>query len=206
LRVTEPASPIVYARVESKTAFSQIYIGAEKRRFVFDLWRHGVSLANGATPEILEMARAIDEWITTDRTTSDLASAFPFVVASEDAAAYERGEAVEFRWQKYLVSDHWLDSELTTFAAAAAAEPRLRQLFPFTSMFTFCFSRCTGFPFTKDTPTVRSRGSGVYEVFSASGQSLGRGTAAEAAALVVAALPPDCGPAVAGTADDLARA
>jgi hypothetical protein len=82
----------------------------------------------------------------------------------------------------------------------------LRRLFPYTSLNIFCFSRCTGYPFTLDTPFVRPVMENWYEVMSASGLVLGRGDAEAAAELVVANLPPGCGPAVPGTADDLGGA
>ena len=194
---------VVYARVESGPRFSQVYIGAEKRMFSFDFWNRGVYLAQGATPEILDTARSIDKWIASGCTTAELASAFRFVQVEPAAAAYERGEEVEMRWRGYLASLGETFPELTAFVTAAAAEPKLRQLFPFTSLNRFCFSRCTGYPFTRDTPHVVPLGRDQYEVISSSGESLGRGNAADAVALTVAALPPNCGPAVPGTAEQL---
>src|SRR5579859_7529975 len=57
---------VVYARVESGHRFSQIYIGAEERLFMFDLWNRGVMLADAATPDLVEAVRAIDRWVGTD--------------------------------------------------------------------------------------------------------------------------------------------
>lgn len=194
---------VVYAHVESGYRFSQIYIGAKTRMFSFDFWNRGVCLAHGATPEILDMARSIDKWIASGCSTCELASAFPFIQVQPTAVAYERGEEVEMRWRDYLASLGERFPELTAFVAAAAAEPKLRQLFPFTSLNRFCFSRCTGYPFTRDTPYVLPLGRDEYEVIGSSGETLGRGNAAAAVALAVAALPPNCGPAVPGTAEQL---
>jgi hypothetical protein len=194
---------VVYARVESGSRFSQIYVGAQTRIFTFDFWNRGACLAHAATPEILQVAQSIDKWIAARCTTAELASAFHFVRVEPRAAAYERGEEVEIRWRDYLASLGATFPELTAFVTAAAAEPKLRQLFPFTSLNRFCFSRCTGYPFTRDTPHVVPLGRDQYEVMSYSGESLGRGNAADAVALAVAALPPNCGPAVPGTAEQL---
>lgn len=191
---------IVYARVQSGDRFSQVYIGAEQRMFSFDFWVRGVMLAQAGTPDLGETARAIDTWVGSDCGTADLAGAFDFVDVQANAFAFERGEEVEDRWQSYLKSVGF--PELEAFVAAASRRPQLRQLFPFTSLNTFCFSRCTGYPFTRDTPRVRPLQEGEYEVVSPSGAVLGRGNAEEAAELVVANLP-DCGPAVPGTAVDL---
>ena len=192
---------IVYARVELGPRFSQIYIGAPTRMFTFDFWNRGVCLAQGATPEILQVARSIDKWIASGCRTGELAGAFNFVRVKPAAAAYERGVEVEMRWRQYLASLGETFPELAAFLTAAAAEPKLRQLFPFTSLNRFCFSRCTGYPFTRDTPHVVPLGRDQYEVMSYSGESLGRGDAAAAVAIAVAALPPNCGPAVPGTAE-----
>jgi Family of unknown function (DUF6193) len=194
---------VVHARIESGYRFSQIYIGAKTRMFSFDFWDRGVYLAHGATPEILEMTRSIDKWIASGSSTTELATAFRFVRVEPNATAYELGEEVEMRWRNYLASLSESFPELNAFVNAAAAEPKLRQLFPFTSMSVFCFSRCTGYPFTRDTPSVVPLGQDQYEVKSYSGKSLGRGNATEAVAIAVAALPFNCGPAVPGTAEQL---
>ncbi len=194
---------LVFAHVESGYRFSQIYVGAKMRMFCFDFWNRGVCLAHGATPEILKMARSIDKWIASCCSTGELERAFRFVQVEPTAAAYERGEEVEMRWREYLVSRGGMFPELTAFVVAAAAEPKLRQLFPFMSVNRFCFSRCTGYPFSRDTPQVIPLGHDQYEVTGSSGESLGKGNAANAVALAVAALPPNCGPAVPGTAKEL---
>jgi hypothetical protein len=52
---------VVYARVESGSRSSQVYIAAKERLFLFDFWARGVMLAQGRTPQLAEMARAIDK-------------------------------------------------------------------------------------------------------------------------------------------------
>src|SRR5258708_4271848 len=100
--------------------------------------------------------------------------------------------------------------------------PVLRRLFPFTSLVWLCFSRCTGYPFSGDCPSVCSSrwipdlaarptpeqraalgSEKPYTVADSKGRFLGEGNAAEAIELIVRHLPPNCGPAVQGTADDL---
>ena len=195
---------VAYARVESGKRFSQIYMAAQERLFMFDFWSRGVALAKGQTPDLIDMARAIDKWIGSNCTTAELANAFSFVAASSSASAYESGEIVELGWQQYLGALGEHHSKLRSFITAAAVEPKLRRLFPYTSLDNFCFSRCTGYPFTRDTPRIVPLGNDRYEVIASSGVSLGRGGPIEAVALAVAHLPPGCGPAVPGTSDDLA--
>lgn len=197
----DTALPFVYVHIALGERFSQIYIGATTRMFAFDCWSRGVCLAHGATPDMQDMANAIDNWIASCCSTGELARSFRFVQVEPTAAAYERGEEVEMRWQYYLASIRDDFPELTAFVVAAAAAPTLRQLFPFTSLNHFCFSRCTGYPFTRDTPRVVPRGHDQYVVRDSNDAMLGQGNAADAVALTVAALPRNCGPAIAGTAE-----
>jgi hypothetical protein len=88
---------------------------------------------------------------------------------------------------------------------AAMKRPELRQLFPYTSLTRLCFSRTTGFPFTRDCPVLEPLGNGKYSVYMPNSQEvIGEGTAGEAIEMVIKHLPPNCGVAVNGTADDFA--
>ncbi len=88
---------------------------------------------------------------------------------------------------------------------AAMKKPELRQLFPFTSLNALCFSRTTGYPFTHDCPSVVSHENGKYCVYApASLEIIGEGTIDEVMEIVIKHLPPNCGAAVNGTADDFA--
>ncbi len=88
---------------------------------------------------------------------------------------------------------------------AAMKRPELRQLFPFTSLNTLCFSRTTGYPFTHDCPSVASQGNGKYCVYAPSSHEvIGEGKIDEVMEIVIKHLPPNCGAAVNGTADDFA--
>jgi hypothetical protein len=196
---------VAYARVESGPRFSQVYIAAKERLFLSDFWSRGVMLAGGKTPDLAGMASAINRWVAWSCTTGELASEFTFVVVESRAAAYESGEEVEYKWQGYLetIADRY--PELAAFVQAASKRQELRQLFPYTSLNAFCFSRCTGYPFTRDTPFVGPLRGGQYQVVDPAGQVLGTGDAETAADLLVGNLPPGCGRAIAGTADDIAR-
>lgn len=87
----------------------------------------------------------------------------------------------------------------------AYAQPRLRQLFPWTGMGELHFSRCTGHRWTWDIPYIQPAAEGGYWV---SGplrtQVVGQAaTAAQAVAMVVEHLPPGCGPAFVGSPQEL---
>lgn len=195
---------VAYARVEQGPRFSQIYMAQKERLFLFDFWDKGVCMANAKSAELSTTATAIHDWITSSCRVAELKARHPFVVATPDAEQYEHGTIVEARWQEYLAHLPAQFPDLGPILQAAAARQELRQLFPFTSMTTFCLSRCTGYPFTTDTPSVTPLGHDDYEVRSGK-KKLGRGNAQIAIELVVRGLPPNCGPAVAGTAEDLAK-
>ncbi|MFJ8210596.1 DUF6193 family natural product biosynthesis protein [Streptomyces sp. NPDC096033] len=85
---------------------------------------------------------------------------------------------------------------------AAYAEPRLRALFPFPSHGALSFHRNTQFPWSNDLPFIVGDAEGciVYAPRGASERVLGDSlTPQEAATLVVAHLPDDCGPAFEGS-------
>ncbi|MEW2138091.1 DUF6193 family natural product biosynthesis protein [Streptomyces sp. NPDC005409] len=82
---------------------------------------------------------------------------------------------------------------------AAFAEPRLRQLFPFPSHGCLTFHRNTAFPWSNDLPFIASCEKSYLVYAAACADLLGEvATPQEAAALVVAHLPSDCGAAVEG--------
>lgn len=86
---------------------------------------------------------------------------------------------------------------------AAMKRPELRQLFPYTSLTQLCFSRTTGYPFTNDCPVIVPQGDGRYFVCMPNSQEfIGEGTVDEVIEMAVRHLPPNCGPAINGTADD----
>lgn len=84
---------------------------------------------------------------------------------------------------------------------AAYAEPRLRALFPFPSHGALTFHRNTEFPWSNDLPFIvgDAQECVVYAPLHASESVLGESlTPQEAATLVVAHLPDDCGPTFEG--------
>jgi hypothetical protein len=89
---------------------------------------------------------------------------------------------------------------------AAYAEPRLRELFPWTGMGELHFSRCTETPWTWDIPYICPGMGGTYWVLGPSRNDAGIGqvaTAGEAVAMVVERLPAGCGKAFLGTPEEL---
>ncbi|MCS0606117.1 DUF6193 family natural product biosynthesis protein [Streptomyces sp. LP11] len=109
---------------------------------------------------------------------------------------------VEAGWQQ-VRADGRVRPELLDLAYAA---PRLRRLFPWTGMGELHFSRCTGWPGTWDIPYIQPAAEGRYWVSGPSrNETVGpAATAEQAVAMVLERLPAGCGPAFAGTREELA--
>ncbi|MEV4251545.1 DUF6193 family natural product biosynthesis protein [Spirillospora sp. NPDC049652] len=108
---------------------------------------------------------------------------------------------VEAAWQA-VRDDGRVRTELID---AAYAEPRLRELFPWTGMSELHFSRCTGWRWTWDIPYIQPARDGYWVSGPLRSQTVGpAASAAQAVAMVVERLPANCGPAFLGTSEELA--
>jgi hypothetical protein len=205
--------PFDWEVVEQKRRFSQIRMAKHQRLFLLDFWDHGVCLAHGSTPSLSTVAEVIHYWLAEAVSTGELRSQFPFVVVKYAAESHEEGAdaEVERQWQAVYdrVKSVAFMAALAPLVEKAMGVPVLRQLFPFTSLNRLCFSRCTGYPYSGDCPSVwptRWREPPgppeSYTVGDPKGNVLGQGDASEAVELIVRHLPPNCGPAIQGTADD----
>ncbi|MEU2744581.1 DUF6193 family natural product biosynthesis protein [Streptomyces sp. NPDC007095] len=93
--------------------------------------------------------------------------------------------------------------EFAELVEAAHAEPRLRQLYVFSSHWTLGFSSCTGFPFRVEVAIAPSHNGSLFRVMKhphagAIGETA---TAEEAVALAVSHLPAGLGQTAEGTAE-----
>ncbi|MFD8692994.1 DUF6193 family natural product biosynthesis protein [Streptomyces sp. NPDC059651] len=184
-----------------------VHIGAESRWFGVSGWSCGVELITGATPDLADVVRAGAAW-GQGRSLRQLRTELSFLRSSKRAEAHERGPAavVELQWRtmRKQAAD---EPEFTGFGElveAAHAEPRLRQLYVFSSHWTLGFSSCTGYPFRDEVAIVPSHDGSPFRVkrHPLSDDVLDEApTAEEAVALAVRHLPTDLGPAVAGTAE-----
>lgn len=228
LRVVEDEQldklPFTFALIENEQKFSQVHIAAEQKLYLPDFWRDGVCLANGSTDNLSKLAAAIDYWLTQNVSTKEFAEKFNFVTASEKSRAFDENNEVEYMWNCLLKDNDSLGLE--EFIKLAAENNKLNKLFPFTSLYTLCFSKCTGYPFdTTDLPNVtpieyihfslqkntaeyakiRNNStlskSKIYVVTNNKTQYVGEGNATEALKLVCDNLPKDIGPAIKGIAD-----
>lgn len=202
----EPPQPfsVTYARIKRGSRFSQIYVAAKERLFLMDFWRRGVCMANGKSPDLSQVASALDFWISRSETTlSELEQKFPWTQRDKTATAFEEGREVDQQWELIGQRASSLHPDLPKLVARAAQEPRLRQLFPFTSLASLNFSRCTGYPFdTEGLPFIWPAGAAQFRVHLRPDTKLGCGDADFAIRLAVQNLPAFLGPAGPGTAED----
>jgi hypothetical protein len=193
--------PVTYARVEKEKKFSQIYLAADEKLYLPDFWRDGVCLAHGQADNLTELAKALDFWLCEDVTTKKLSEVFRFILPNDKAMAFDEGREIEYAWEAIHMDSSRID--LQAFVTLAIKDEILNKLFPFTSLNRLCFSRCTGYPYTSDTPIVIPVGDQKYEVRAPDNYSLGSGTAVEALRIIREQLPLNIKPAIKGTAEDI---
>lgn len=195
--------PFTYARIENKNRFSQIYLAADKKLYLPDFWRNGVCLAHGETDNMAQLAEILNCWLCSDINTRALQEKFQCVVATEKATAFDENREVEYTWNVLLHDNSRAD--IRSFVELAIEDKILSTLFPFTSLTTLCFSRCTGYPYTYDTPIVIPISTDIYEVRLSNNYLVGTGSAMAALHMVKQHLSPDLKPAMSGTAKDVEK-
>lgn len=132
-------------------------------------------------------------------------------------APHNRGmtDIVDSAWQEILTTygepsrpvESPLLKPFAELVRVARAEPLLRQLFPWTGMWELHLSRCTEIRHTWDIPYIGTLRGGRYYVEGPSRSSprIAETDSAQAAvAMVIDRMPPGCGPAFLGNAEELA--
>ncbi|MGR7001196.1 DUF6193 family natural product biosynthesis protein [Yinghuangia aomiensis] len=136
----------------------------------------------------------------------------PRPVLPDMAAARAEGPAavVEAQWETLSLRWGWSERHstgagrgLVNLIAAARAEPRLAQLYPFTSHYMLRLSACMPFPYRIVAPQVEPMRDGRFRVYAPRSAALigTTDTVEEAVSLVLQHLPADVGPAQDRTAD-----
>lgn len=207
---TEVNGFMPYAKIEKDSRFSQISLAGGERLFLFDFWSEGVVFGSGSSSELSDVARAIHTWIAEKPTIEKMSSLFAFFSPTERGKAHEAGVIVEHQWQTLLFGWRYQEKDFsapdrvpTPLIEAAMKRPVLRQLYPYTSLISLCFSRTTGYPFTHDCPRIEPQGNDKYFVYApGTFDILGEGSVENALDILINHLPPNYGPAVSGTADD----
>ena len=181
-----------------------------ERAFCAAFWHQGVQYGRGSVDDLSEVGRAIFSFHHDFPSIQEMGTRFSWFGTDWRALAHEKGPS-------FFVDDAWRclenrisggdagSSEWRVLALVREAKrrPELRQLFPFRSLYRLCFSRTTGYPYTNDCPLIHSIGGEQFRVVSADkSRILGEGPLVLAVDVAVANLPPNCGPAVHGTAEN----
>ena len=173
------------------------YLGpGDTRSFRVECWAGQVWAAGGQTPELPEAAGVAHSWLQAPRIRG-LMARWPFLGTCELAEAHERGEAIPVLWRRLRACAAG-DPQLRDLVEAAHEQPRLRALWPGTSMWRLTFSRQAAPGTSADLPRVMQLEDGRYQVRFDGGRLEEADTVAQAIALVVGALPDDAVPDPAG--------
>lgn len=196
---------LVCASVLVPRGVLSVNIGAIERWFIISIWSRGVQMTMGKTKGLDAVVTAAGAW-TSGASLTDLHARCPFLEISDLALAHEQGPAAAVTENWHQLRTRWsADPRFRRTAdviEAAYAEPTLRQLFPYTSHASLCFSACTGFPYSEGIPRIDLGEHGYVVRAWLFGDVLGEAdTPQDAVAVVLAHLPSDLGPAVEGTAD-----
>ncbi|MGW6414136.1 DUF6193 family natural product biosynthesis protein [Streptomyces sp. NPDC055055] len=179
---------------------------AESRSFGVSGWSHGVELITGATASLDDIVMAGAAW-GRGAGLQELRE-MPFLHITRRGEAHERGPAavVDLQWRsmREQAAGELGFAGFGELVEAAQAEPRLRQLYVYSSHWTLGFSSCTGYPFRDEVAIAPSYKGSPFRVRKhplAEGVLGEAATAQEAVALAVSHLPADLGPAVTGTSE-----
>ncbi|CNE99498.1 Uncharacterised protein [Mycobacterium tuberculosis] len=176
----------------------RIMVGAKLRVFIVSVWRMGALWISGNTPDLDAVTRFVAAWHD-GISLAEAHSRWPFMAYERLAEARESGDAVAVKWQ-LLDADPGADY-VRDVLNAAAARPELAQLFPWLSHHgtRLHFSRCTGYPFSRDVPYIQGNLASYQVIDDRDGTLLGEyPDPADAVAAVVNSLPEGIGPAVDG--------
>jgi hypothetical protein len=193
----------MYVGVKTRKGELQASLAGSRRIFLVRIWGAGAELATGKTESLDDLLIAMSLWAEGARLRA-IRNRVPFIEFDTLGEAYENGDEVEEKWRILEASDN---PYVARFAAEAQRNPVLAGLFPYLSHSKLFLSRCTGYPFTNDAPYVRFSSAGDYAVIDADDGREVVQTASPALAVGALAdvLPHGYGPAVHGTARDLAQ-
>lgn len=200
--------PLCAATVDSTTPRRdalRVQAAALKPSWIATGWGMGINLIHGGwVDDLVHIAQVAHAW-RAGTPLAEIKRTLPFVELTRRGEVAEQGPAavVDLQWQSLRDQAIGPSSRPAHRALieAAHAEPGLRRLYPYTSMWTLRFSTTTGYPFSPDMITVeapRDDGPYVLKTSWTSPVLAEAATAIEAVALAMTFIPDDIGPAVEG--------
>jgi uncharacterized protein DUF6193 len=210
---------------ESKEAFSArfqkdrriacVKAVSDERMFIADFSMRGVRMILHATPDLRELARAVEGWLIEELTLREMKQRLPDLDVSEVAFETEAGRGVAARWKNLLQAPYdpdpirasWLDPEFYALVRAASTRPLLRQLVPLVDLGCMCwvllFSRTQGHPYAIAGDCRLQVSGNCCIVVKRDGSHFAEGVPGEMLDVFERTLPAGVGPAIFGTAADL---
>lgn len=190
-----------------------ITAAANQRIFLSDFSCKGVRLAFLPTPDLCEVATAVESWLIDELTLREMKQTISNLDVSDIAFEIEAGRGITALWNHLLGSlddysqanqAYWFEPEFCALVRAAANRPLLRQLVPKVSLgCTLLFSRTLGYPslIAGNCGIFAARGRCIVQ--QKDGKIIAEGTIEDMLDAFERTLPHDIGPAIFGTAEDL---
>jgi len=151
---------------------------------------------------LVEMARLwLLERVSPDHLTANHKEFRPNDLLRFDSA----DEEVTHGWDALLSLVDEYPPIMRDFIRAAHATPVLRQLQPYTSLNRVCFSRCTWWPFSDDCPRIYAGAAGQLLVRAPDNTIIECRSVDAAINTAIGLLPPNTGPAIRGTKEDIEK-
>ncbi|MFB7357521.1 DUF6193 family natural product biosynthesis protein [Streptomyces gardneri] len=205
LRVTAstPPGPVTIV-VQAERGTVHVVLERDRREIQVDLTMPWLGAAlSGHAETLTDVAQAIDEWQRGD-TLTVIAGRRAWLTASPRAVAHEEGRAAEYAWgvAREETAGRWNGP----LVEEAYNTQELRRLVPFLTHGRLTFHRAPAPPFSHDLFEIGPADNDGWRV-GGQGTPLDTHavvpTVAEAIALVVQALPPDCSPPIQASGSQL---
>ena len=176
-----------------------------ERLFLVGFRDKGVQVAGLVTPNSVLLCQVILGFLAAEIRLNELARRFPEFELTPEAEPHEAGAEAEVadQWQAIMEVIKMITPELLPLAVDLSTRWPFKHLFPVMSTSILGFSQCTGYPYSRDCPSVYCKAPGCFVVQSFDGRVLGKGDQKRAIELLLSALPPDCGHATQGAAGQL---
>jgi hypothetical protein len=182
--ITAASDQLTSARLVRADRAAAVQLGSQRRCFILELRAGGVALSVGTGPALDVTAGVLHSWCG-GITLADLRLRHGFMSASTLARAYEAGTEIEAKWRLLREA---ATGDTRAAVEAAAIDPALRELFPFLSHQTLCFSRRSRYPYSTDVPVIHLLGGQRFQVQKRDGTVAAHGVTAEEAVQVVSRL------------------
>jgi hypothetical protein len=150
---------IVYVRIENKKRFSHVKLAANERKFSVDLWNEGVCYGGWWLNDLDQVSDFIMKFIELRFSVKEMKKMYPWF-NSKKGEIHEKGAKYEAKHKSNELRNY-LKNEKTEIIKylfpcfkIAKEMKELKELFPFTSLNTLCFSLTTGYPFLVVGPQI----------------------------------------------------